>query len=70
MYRRVSWSSKFKKANLLKTQPDSLAMTRFNLILLIVGLLAIDGVLSGLSEKEMDDLESDMALGMRKVSSS
>ena len=43
-------------------------MTRLNLILffLIVALLAIDGVLCGLTEKEMDDLESDMAIGMRR----
>lgn len=38
-----------------------------NLLLLIVGLLTIDGILCKLTEKEMDDLESDMAIDMRKV---
>ena len=44
-------------------------MTRlnFNLLLLIVSLLVIDEVLCKLTEKEMDDLENDMAIGMRKV---
>ena len=44
-------------------------MTRLNfyLFLLVVGLFAIDGVLCALTEKEMDDLESDLAISMKKV---